>query len=62
MMHINVDLFKWFINSLMIKLLVEVLKMRNISNKNYIKCYTNQLLENSRKKSALIFYRQYLRC
>ena len=43
-------------------LLVVVLKMKISQTKNLLKNYANQLLENSRKKSSLNFYRQNLDC
>ena len=52
MMHINVDLFKWFINSLMIKLLVEVLKMRNISNKKLYQVLRKPIIRKFKKKKC----------
>ena len=52
MMHINVDLFKWFINSLMIKLLVEVLKMRNISNKKLYQVLHKPIIRKFKKKKV----------
>ena len=52
MMHINVDLFKWFINSLMIKLLVVVMKMRNISNKKLYQVLHKPIIRKSKKKKC----------
>ena len=52
MMHINVDLFKWFINSLMIKLLVVIFKMRNISNKKLYQVLHKPIIRKSKKKKC----------
>ena len=46
MMDVKEILLQWFINSLIKKLVVVVLKMKICLIKNYQKNYTNQLLEN----------------
>ena len=40
--------------------MVVVFKIKIFQAKSYLKNYKNQLLENSRKESTLIFYRQNL--
>ena len=59
MMDTNVDLLQWFINFFVNKSSGEAIKNEIMSNKEQ-ENYTNQLLGNLRKKSALIFYREYL--
>ena len=49
MMDINVDLFHWFRNFLIKKLQAEQLKMKIFLIKNWLKNYSNPLLENLRK-------------
>ena len=44
------DLLQWSIGFLINKLQVEVLKMRIFQTKNWLKNYTNQLLENLRNE------------
>ena len=45
-----------------INLQVVLLKVNLYQTNSSLKNYTNQLLENFKTESAIIFYRQYLRC
>ena len=60
--NLKYDGYQWSINFLIKKLLAVVLKMRIFQTKNWPTIYPNQLLKVLKKKSTLIFYRQYLGC
>ena len=51
MMDINVDLFEWFTDLLIKRLLVLILKLTFCKTKNKLKNYANQVLESLKKEN-----------